>query len=673
MWAVNMTIQGKLDTVTERERQILRLLDEGFTDQEIALKLHLATSTIKWHNRQIYEKLGVSNRTHAIARARRFGLLGGDLPDDFPVIPAHNLPAQTTPLVGRNHELAQAKRLLETARILTLTGAPGTGKTRLALHIAADIADEFADGAYWVPLAPLGDAQLTSSAISDVLDVTEIVNEPLDTTLKRHLAKRQLLLVLDNFEHLLKSAVLVAELLAAAPRLKVVVTSRERLNLYGEQEYFVPPLPLPGVADQDLFTEVTQCDAVTLFVQRARAVQPAFELSEENALEVAKICVQLDGLPLAIELAAARIRLLTPGMLLQRLTSRLDMLTGGSRDLADRQQTLRSTVNWSYTLLEPAEKALFARLAVFAGGWSLEAAEDVCGEDLSVAVLDLLTSLIDKSLIQQSLNPLGEPRFTMLETIREFALEQLETSGSAEVLRARHADYFTRFAEHVGFGLSSMYRAAWLTRQELEQNNFRAILAWSLEGDAEPGLRLIAALGVCWRVRSYFIEGFKWSQRLLEKAANAAPALRAKALSSAGCLLACYLGNYVQADRMSYEALDLARVSGDQETIARALFARATALIEIDPQEAHPIIDEALALFQVLDDQWELARTINLKGELSRIFGDYATAEQLYWQALASFVPLVIHGVSTSCCKIWPMSLSIEAIWNRQKHSLPRL
>ena len=631
------TVQVMLDALSKRERDILHLLDEGYSDQEIAHKLSLATSTVKWHNRQLYEKLGVNSRTHAIARARQLGLLGGNKSVDIQIAPVHNLPAQVTRLVGRKHELAELRRLLRTARLLTLTGAPGTGKTRLALQVAADIAAEFTDGVYYVPLTPLSDAQLTGNAIAAVLGVMEIITEPLDTTLKRHLADSQLLVVLDNFEHLLSSAVLVSDLLAAAPGLKVVVTSRERLNLYGEQEYFVPPLALPGISDSDLLSDIAQCDAVSLFVQRAQAVQPDFDLTDENALEVAKICVQLDGLPLAIELAAARIKLLTPAMLLQRLTSRLDTLTGGSRDLPARQQTLRSTISWSYNLLEPTEKILFTRLAVFAGGGSLDAAETVCGENLGVPALDVLTSLVDKSLIQQSLDPLGEPRFTMLETIREFALEQVEASGDAEGLRARHAVYLTRFAEDVGIGLRSMYRAAWLTRQEMEQNNFRAILSWSLAGDPEPGLRLIAALGVCWRVRSYLIEGFNWSQRLLEKSEHAAPELRSKALSSAGSLLACYLGNYAEADRMSREALALARISKDKQAIAKALYARATALIDMNPQEAHPALDEALELFHELDDRWELARGLNFKGEAARVEGDYRSAERYYQEALTSF------------------------------------
>lgn len=623
--------------LSEREIVILRLLDEGYTDREIAQELYLATSTVKWYNRQIYEKLDVKSRTHAIARARELRLLEGSTPPKTAIPQAHNLPPQTAPLVGRRRELEETKRLLQTTRLLTLVGAPGTGKTRLALLLATQAAGDFADGAYYVPLAPLNNAELTANVIATELGITEIPNDPIETTLKRYLADKHLLLVLDNFEHLLESAVLVSDLLVAAPHLKVIVTSRERLNLYGEQEYFVPPLPLPNISNEESHTHGAQCDAVTLFVQRAQAVQPTFELTEENALAVAQICVQLDGLPLAIELAAARIRLLPPGVLLQRLSKRLELLTGGSRDLPVRQQTLRSTIDWSYNLLEQDEKTLFTRVAVFAGGWSMEAAEKVCGDDLTIPVFDLLGSLIDKSLIQQCTDPLGEVRFSMLETIREFGMEQLEAKGEAEAVRARLAVYLTRFAEDMGSGLVSRYRADWLTRQEQEQNNFRTILGWSLAGDPEPGLRLIAALGVCWRVRSYLVEGFNWSQRLLEKSERVSPVLRSKALSSTGSLLACYLGNFEEANRMSHEAVALARASGDKQALGKALYALSNALTGIDSKGAHAAVDEGLSLFEALDDHWEVARGHNFKGEIARVEGDYPTAERHYQEALAAF------------------------------------
>jgi predicted ATPase len=601
----------------------------------------MTTNTIKWYNRQIYSILGVGSRTQAIARARDLHLLDKDneTKATFPIVhsaPKHNLPVEITHFIGRKHEMEAIMRLLNTAHLLTLVGPPGTGKTRLALQIAGKMVDAFKEGVYFVSLAPISNPALVTNAIASAVGVNEVHGQPLIDTLKHVLRESHMLLILDNFEHLISAATQVSELLSAAPYLVVLATSREPLHLYGEQEYAVPPLELPDPEHLDP-QALADCESTALFVQQARAVRSDFEVSAENALDIAKICVRLEGLPLAIELAAARIKLLTPRTLLARLTSRLDTLTGGAHDLPARQQTLRNTIEWSYNLLDEGEKTLFARLAVFAGGWSLEAAEIVCGENLSVAVLDGLASLMDKSLIQQTGEDAGEPRFTMLETIREYALERLKESEQEEALRTRHAAYFTDFAERTGNARYSRYRSDGLTRLEAEQNNFRAVLSWSLAGDPEPGLRLIAALGVCWRIRSYLIEGFHWAQRLLEVGTNVGPEVRANALSSASRLLACHLGNYADAERMSLEALDLARQSGDKRSIADALDARGTALMESHVAEARVCFDEALALFRAFDDQWRIAETLNSIGEVFRLEGDDELAEQHYQQALSLF------------------------------------
>jgi predicted ATPase/DNA-binding CsgD family transcriptional regulator len=633
--------QDPHEGLSKREVEILHLLAAGMSDREIAEHLVMTVNTIKWYNRQIYSTLGVGSRTQAIARARDLQLLDKDdgTQAALQVVhspPKHNLPVETTHFIGRRHEMEAIMRLLDTAHLLTLVGPPGTGKTRLALQVAGNMVEAFQEGVYFVSLAPISNPALVTNAVASAIGVLEVHGQPLIETLKHALHESQMLLILDNFEHLLPAAAQVSELLSAAPHLKVLATSREPLHLYSEQEYVVPPLELPDPEHLDP-QALADCESTALFVQRARALRADFEVSAENALEIAKICVRLEGLPLAIELAAARIKLLTPRTLLDRLTSRLDTLTGGAHDLPARQQTLRNTIEWSYNLLDEGEKVLFERLSVFAGGWSLEAAEFVCGDNLPVTVLDGLASLMDKSLIQQAGEDFIEPRFTMLETIRDYALERLKEGKQEEALRVRHAAYYIAFAESTGFELYSRYRSAGLTHFELEQNNFRAVLSWSLAGDPEPGLRLISALGICWRIRNYLVEGFNWAQRLLEKGVNVAPEVRANALSSASRLLVCSLGNYAEAERMSREALDLARKSGDRNSIAHALYARGAALMETNVGEARLFLDEALALLQSLNDPWRIAQLLNIKGEVARLQGDNEAAEQLYQQALTLY------------------------------------
>lgn len=625
-----------VEPLSEREHEILQLLSDGLSDRAIAHKLSLAHSTIKWHNRQIYSKLDVGTRTQAVARARNMGLLNTGTSAETLFGNNHNLPAQTTRLIGRHYEISEVSKRLAQVRLLTLTGPPGTGKTRLALQVAVEIATQFKDGVYLVPLAPLHDANRIAHTIAFVLGIEELANEPLLDTLKQEIGSKQLLLVLDNFEHLLSGASVVSELLASAPYIKILVTSRALLKLYGETEYIVAPLSLPAITDKNSLADL-QCDAVQLFIERARAIQPSLELNEDNALNIAKICVRLDGLPLAIELAAARSKLLPPDVLLERLTTRLKTLNSGARDRHPRQQTLRNTIDWSYNLLDAEEKMLFTRLAVFAGGWSLEAAETVCQAKLSISVLDGLTALTDKSLVQRQETVHGEYRFMMLETIREYAQEQFEVTGEAEHIQVAYADYFVHFVEHTGKSLDTVGRSRGLSRLELEQNNIRAVLRWSIATNPEPGLRLIAAVGLCWRIRSYMVEGFHWSQLLLDKAEGLSPALRARVLSNTGTLLACHLGDHAEANRMSEEALQLALQVDDPFTLAGAWFARGLALIETDLSAADEAIDHALQLFRDLQEAWELARTVNLKGEILRAQGNFSDAQTYYEEALILF------------------------------------
>ena len=421
--------------LNEREQEILKHLAAGSSDQQIADELFLSLNTVKWYNRQIYSKLGVGSRTQAIARVKDFALpeSATNSAIETLLVPGYSLPLQTQLFIGRNREKAEVKQLLHVSRLLTLAGPGGIGKTQLALQVAAEVAGNFADGVYFVDLAPITDHTLVAKAIAGALGVFELSPDPLPETLQRVLAQRELLLLLDNFEHVIKEAPLISMLLAASSHLKVLVTSREPLHLAMEQEYQVPPLSLPATESPSV-ENLTASDAGLFFVRRAQMSLPRFEVSESTAPVIGQICTRLNGLPLAIELAAARCKLFSPQALLERLegsddNASLRLLAGASREAPARHRTLRDSIQWSYNLLDENEKILLARLAVFRGGCSLEAIENVCSEGLSIDVLDGLASLVDKNLVQQKNTLDGEPRFVMLEMIYEYAREQLNASG----------------------------------------------------------------------------------------------------------------------------------------------------------------------------------------------------------------------------------------------------
>jgi predicted ATPase/class 3 adenylate cyclase len=477
------------------------------------------------------------------------------LPADFPPLqtldrPTTNLPAQITVFIGRERELAALRDLLgrDDVRLVTLTGPGGTGKTRLSLQVAADALGMFEHGVWFVSLAPIGDPDLVAATIAQALGVREAGGRPILELLKSYLREKRTLLLLDNFEQIVDAAPLVSELLAFAPGLKVLVTSRTTLRLSGEHEYTVPPLGLPPTDDGRRTTgrqspnlqTITQYEAVRLFIERAQAARADFAVTNDNAPAVAEICHRLEGLPLAIELAAARVKLFPPAALLARLANRLTFLTGGARDLPERQQTIRNTIDWSYQLLDDAEKTLFARLGVFVGGCTIEAAEAVCSAagDLPIDVMEGIAALMDKSLLRQEEGVDDEPRFVMLETIREYALERLEQSGEAEAVRRRHTEYYLALAEAAEPWLYSHAESpSWLDRLEEEYDNLRAALGWAIERrEANLALRFGAALGWFWWLRDDYREGLSWlDAALAQSSADLTPA-RAYALFHASQL-----------------------------------------------------------------------------------------------------------------------------------------
>src|ERR671912_238861 len=478
---------------------------------------------------------------------RVFQLTAPDLPSEFPPLRTlesrtNNLPLQATPLIGRERDVEAACGLLRSSetRLLTLLGPGGTGKTRVGLQVAAELVDDFEDGVFFVPIAAITDPTLVAPTIARILGLSEGEAQPPEELLEGYLRDRQTLLLLDNLEQVIEAAPVVEKLLSSAANLKILATSRIPLGLYGEYEFPVPPLSLPDPDSLPPLEHFTEYEAIRLFVERARAVKPDFSLTEENGPAVVEICKRLDGLPLAIELAAARIKLLPPRVLLDKLGNRLKILTGGARNLPERQRTLRNAIEWSYELLDEGEKLLFARLGVFSGGATLEAIEAVCDAegDLPTDVFDGASSLLDKSLLRQEEGAGGEPRFVMLETIHEFANAMLEGSGEAEAMRRAHASYFLALSEEADPALKGAEDAAWLDRLEQEQDNMRTALSWAIEHEeGELALRLGAALRWFWYMEGYYGEGSRWLEAALRKNWDAASTEgRARALEGVGWL-----------------------------------------------------------------------------------------------------------------------------------------
>jgi predicted ATPase/class 3 adenylate cyclase/DNA-binding NarL/FixJ family response regulator len=565
-----------------------------------------------------------------------FQLVIPDLPATFPplkTLDTHptNLPAQPTALIGREQEVAAACAMLRKSdvRLLTLIGPGGTGKTRLGLQIAAELLDDFVDGVYFVALAPISDPALVISAIAATLGVKEAGGQPLLETLTTALHDKQRLLLLDNFEQVVAAAPFVAELLAAAPHLKVLVTSRAALHLSGEHEFAVPPLGLPDRTRLPALEQLTQYEAVRLFIERAQAVQATFVVTNANAPAVAEICHQLDGLPLAIELAAARVKLFPPQALLARLGNRLKLLTGGARDLPQRQQTIRDAIDWSYDLLDPAEQALFTRLGVFVGGWTLEAAEAVCGADreLPIDVIDGIASLLDKSLLRQEAEASGESRFTMLETIREYALERLAANGELEALRQWHAEHFVALAEAAEPELEGANQIAWLQRLASEHDNLRAAFAWicARPGTIEMSLRFTGALYGFWERRRYLSEARAWLERALARPGGP-PAARTKALF---CLaqIAEHLDEYAWAITLFSESLANFEESDDHIGVARALLNQGRVLSSHgDYHRAGRLLEQSLTYFRELGDRADVSMALLSLGDLALLQGSLEQA-----------------------------------------------
>ncbi len=564
------------------------------------------------------------------------------LASEFPALQslntcANNLPIQLTSFVGREREVVEIRTLLAGSRLVTLCGAGGSGKTRLALQAAAEVVDEYAHGAWFVELAPVTDPQFVPHAMASALRLREEAGQSIQQTLIAFLRTKSVLVVLDNCEHLVDAAAIFAQnLLQSCPNLKIIATSREGLNIPGEKTWRVPSLALPPVTQTYDPNEVAQYSAVRLFVDRASGVDPSFTLNSANVASVVAICRRLDGIPLAIELATARIRILSPEEIALRLDDRFQLLTGGSRTALPRHQTLRATIDWSYQLLGGLEGLLFRRLSAFIGGFTLETAQSVCGADLPpLEVLDCLCRLVDKSLVIAD-DEEGNYRYRLLETIQEYAAEKLQQSGESEAIRRRHMEFFLKLAEQAAAEFGGADQGRWYDRLARDHDNIRAALTGNTGNpeDEQKLLRMSCCLARFWMVRGHWQEGLTRLKRALESS-ETNPADRAQALNACGHL-ACQLGDYASAESSYLQSLELRRGLNDKRGIAAAL--NNLGLVHFYREDftgALPLFSESLELFRSLGEQrGAIGAVLNNLGTIMHNLGDYAAAESQLQEAL---------------------------------------
>jgi predicted ATPase/DNA-binding CsgD family transcriptional regulator len=646
-----------VEAFTQREWEILALLAGDQSNQEIADQLFLSLNTVKDYNRHIYQKLGVKNRRQAVQRARELGLLEGGAPPERGAqgisTPKHNLPAALTSFIGREKEIDQVNALLSQHRLVTLTGSGGTGKTRLALQVASQQLVNFPYGVWFVELASLSDPGLVPQAtLTGIGIMVELNRSPL-SLLTSYLRDQHTLLVLDNCEHVIEASARLSEaLLKACPSLHILATSREALKVGGEVVFQVQPLPVPTSPFQSP-EEVRQSEAGRLFIERAMTVYPEFTVNIENAPAVAQICRRLDGIPLAIELAAARINLLTVEEIGARLDDHFHTLSGGSRTAPVRHQTLHALIEWSWELLNAAEQALFRRLSVFAGGWTIDAAEGICG-DGGVDVFGLLSSLVDKSLVIASRSPGETTRYRMLETIRQYAgeklageklanefltNEKLRASGEESTYRRRHRDWFLELARRAEPELKGPRQFSWLDRLEKDHDNLRLALGWSLEHkETLPMLQLTHFLTRFWLMSGATAEGSRWLAETLELAKAETKLERstweAKAQLGLGILRIDRMEDLEAVRLMLDEAQSIFRDNGDLTGIAASLFALADIDYWLGNLQSEILVEECLAIGSAAQDRWIVGKCLDRLADL-RVSGDYSKAQKMREESIA--------------------------------------
>ncbi|HMS39187.1 MAG TPA: protein kinase [Pyrinomonadaceae bacterium] len=559
-------------------------------------------------------------------------------------VPLNNLTENFSSIIGREKEIAEIQEILRLAnvRLLTLTGIGGTGKTTLAKSIAAKMLADFKDGVFFIKFAAVTNPELVASTIAQTLGLSEAGGKPIFEILKDFLCERQILLVIDNFEQITQAAPTIAEIISTSKKLKIIITSRVLLHLSFEREFIVPPLIVPRNFSEIAPENLLEYEAVKLFVERAKQATPNFALTKETSSSVAEICLRLDGLPLAIELAAARIKILSPAAILAKLENRLKLLTGGARDLPAHQQTMRGTIEWSYKLLDENEKCLFRRLAIFAGGFTFEAVEFVVNGETAqtIDVLDCLTSLIEQSLLS-SKEENGTIRFRMLEVVREYANEILIESGEVQMQRQNHAEYFLMLAQEAEPFLQATQTAVWLDRLEEELDNVRTSLEWFLENDYEKAANLAAAIRSFWVVRGHLTEGRRWLETVQAKVSNEiSPAIRFK-LIVALAWLARSQGDYETARKAYLVGLTESEKDGDKPQIA--LFNRGLGVVAFEQNDfvlARKFFEDGLAISREINDKTTISGLLNSLGDLARTESKIAEARVLYEESLAIYVEL---------------------------------
>jgi predicted ATPase/class 3 adenylate cyclase len=611
---------------------------EVFTTETV-IGLARKTEGISFLDRGEVQLKGLSKPVRVIQVAAE-GALPNDAAALQPILVTHttNLPDEPTPFIGRGQHVEAIAQLLgePQVRMVTLTGPGGTGKTRLALQVGGRLLDRFRDGIFFVSLASLSDPGLVLPTVAETLGVREEAGRPLLRTLNDSLGDKQTLLVLDNFEHLLDASTVVASLLDACRHLHVLVTSRIPLHLAREHEYAVPPLSMPDPQNLPEIEALRQYEAVALFIDRARAVKTGFTVTNENAPAVAEICARLDGLPLAIELAAARIKVFPPQALLARLSSRLKMLTTSAGDRPGRQQTLRGAIEWSYLLLGPEEQRVFARLSVFTGGCTLEALEAICGDDVGLDVIDGMGSLVEKSLLQQAEQPDGEPRFTMLETIREYAEERLEEAGESGALREVHARYFAALCRETRPQLNTPAETDWNRRMTWDIANLRAAGEWLREYDPAAGLLVGVDLYSFWAMRGFFSDIRQWLDDVERQRQFVAPEERVSVIDTAAKLVIEAYGDRARSERLRAEALELRRDLGDTTAVADEItLAGERALTEGDAVRAETLYIESLALQRQVGNSKGIFAALNGLVMAANHRGDWAAAQVRAEEAVA--------------------------------------